>query len=196
MHNGQAKLDALLKTIHAVLVKHRGEAPERILKGLDEAVGEQGGFLDGSPVASMVLKISGLNWLRLQMDEFNYNWQKVVVNYGDTDQKTILNKIFGNFLPNTNRIIRVTIGVGSGFIVLFGTVFSFLWYKTYAGRYSRIEKIYMLWLYFISKFTGLKRKMGETPNNYLQRVKQSRYQRVAIVTEKITIKLEQDQYKL
>ncbi len=32
MHNGQAKLDALLKSIHTILVKHQGEAPERVLK--------------------------------------------------------------------------------------------------------------------------------------------------------------------
>jgi len=171
-------------------------APERIMSGLNVAVGEQGGFLDGSPIASTVLRISGLNWLRLRVDEFNYKWQKLVVNYGDDEQQSLLKKIFTGFLPNTDNLLRVAIAIGGLFALLISTVLLFLWYKNYSGRYSNAEKTYMLWLYLLTRLSGLKRQTGETPNTFLLRVQSSNYRRLAKVTEKVTAKLEQDQYQI
>jgi len=171
-------------------------APERIVSGLGDAIGELGGFLDGSPIASAVLRISGLNWLRLRVDEFNYKWQKLVVNYGNDEQRSLIRKFFTGFLPNTDNTIRVGVIIGGLFALLISTVLCFLWYKRYAGRYSNVEKTYMLWLYFLARLSGLKRMTGETPNTFLVRVQLSNYKRLAKLTEKITAKLEQEQYQI
>ena len=171
-------------------------APERIINGLDVAVGEQGSFLEGSPIASTILKISGLNWLRLRADEFNYKWQKLVVNYGNGEQQSLIKRIFSGFLPNTGELLRVLVLVGGFFALLITLVLLILWHKRYAGRYSNAEKYYMLWLYFLAQLSGLKRMTGETPNAFLLRVQSSGYKRLAKVTKKITTKLEQDQYQL
>jgi transglutaminase-like putative cysteine protease len=171
-------------------------APERILSGLNIAVGDQGGFLNGSPIASAVLKISGLNWLRLRADEFNYKWQKLVVNYGNNEQESFVNNLFKDFMPKTDRLLRVVVVLGGLFALLISMVLFYLWYKPYAGRYTYVEKIYMLWLYVLVRLSGLKRITGETPNAFLLRVKASNYKRLAKVTEKITAKLEQDQYRI
>ena len=171
-------------------------APDRILSGLDDAVGEQGGFLDGSPVASAVLKISGLNWLRLRVDEFNYKWQKLVVNYGNDEQQSLIKKIFTGLFPNTDSLLRVAIVIGGLFALLISMILSFLWYKRYAGRYSNVEKAYLVWLYILARLSGLKRMTGETPNSFLVRVQSSSHWRLAKITEKVTAKLEQDQYQI
>jgi len=171
-------------------------APERIIKGLDSAVGEQGSFLEGSPIASTILKISGLNWLRLRVDEFNYNWQKLVVNYGDGEQQSLIKRIFTGFFPNTDSSVRVVIFIGGVFGLLITAVFLILWHKRYAGRYSTTEKYYMIWLYLLTRLSGLKRITGETPNAFLLRVQTSDYKRLARVTKKITTKLNQDQYQI
>jgi hypothetical protein len=171
-------------------------APERIINGLDVAVGEQGNFLEGSPIASTILKISGLNWLRLRADEFNYNWQKLVVNYGSGEQQSLIKSIISEFLPNTDKLVRVLVLIGGLFALLITLVMLILWHKRYAGRYSNVEKYYMLWLYLLARLSGLKRMTGETPNAFLLRVQSSDYKRLAKVTQKITMKLEQDQYQL
>jgi len=171
-------------------------APERILSGLGVAVGEQGSFLEGSPIASTILKISGLNWLRLRVDEFNYKWQKLVVNYGDGEQQSLIKSIFSGFMPNADNLLRVLVLVGGLFALLITVILLILWYKRYAGRYSKTEKYYMLWLYFLARLSGLKRITGETPNAFLLRIQSSGYKRLAKVTKKITTKLEQDQYQL
>lgn len=171
-------------------------APERILSGLNSAVGERGGFLEGSPIASAILKISGLNWLRLRIDEFNYNWQKLVVNYGGDEQRSLVKGLFKNFLPDTDSVFKVAILIGAGFALVITTVLFFLWYKRYAGRYSKVEKVYLFWLYLLRRLSGLERLAGETPKVFLQRVQSSNYRRLAKVTEKVTAKLEQDQYQI
>jgi transglutaminase-like putative cysteine protease len=171
-------------------------APERIMSGLNVAVGDQGGFLDGSPLASAVLKISGLNWLRLRVDEFNYKWQKLVVNYGSNEQESFVKNLFKGFLPNTDSLLKIVVVVGGIFALLISTVLFYLWYKPYAGRYTNAEKNYLLWLWFLARLSGLKRRVGETPCIFLLRVKMSNYKRLAKITEKVTAKLEQDQYKI
>lgn len=171
-------------------------APERIISGLNDAVGEQGGFLEGSPIASTILKISGLNWLRLRVDEFNYNWQKLVVNYGGDEQQSLVKRLFKVFLPDTNSVLRVAILMGGLFALVITTVLFFLCYKRYAGRYSKVEVIYLLWLCFLKRLSGLERMTGETPKVFLQRVQSSNYRRLAKVTEKVTAKLEQGQYQI
>jgi len=170
-------------------------APSRILDGLDEAVGGQGEFLADNLLASAAIRFSALSWVRLRMDEFNYKWQKLVVNYGEDQQQSLIKNLLSGVLPNTGNLMRVVILFGGGFVILLASTMSFLWYRQFSGRYSKVEKYYIIWLYFLSRFSNLKRDIGETPKAFLIRVQSSDYQRLAKVTEKITTKLEQDQYK-
>jgi len=171
-------------------------APARILSGLDVAVGDQGRFLENSPLASAALRISALNWLRLRIDEFNYQWQKTVVNYGDQQQRSLIKNILGGIFPDASDLMRVAILLGGGITFFTVSIMLFLWYKQFSGRYSNVEKYYMIWLYFLARFTNLKRATGETPKVFLERVQSSTYPRLAKITEELTMKLEQGQYKI
>ncbi|MCJ8169227.1 transglutaminase TgpA family protein [Atopomonas sediminilitoris] len=62
-------------------------APERIEFGLEEALADEGSFLEGDLLAGARLRnIPLLNQLRLAWDELNYNWQRWVLGYQGEQQ--------------------------------------------------------------------------------------------------------------
>ena len=119
----------------------------------------------------------------------------MVVNYGDTEQQSLLKRMFKGFMPASGDLLRISLVLGVLIALLMGAINLYLWYKRSGGRYANVEKIYILWLSILALLSGLKREMSETPNAFLKRVKRSKYRRLAKVTENLTVKLEQDYYQ-
>ncbi len=72
-------------------------APERIERGLQEALGETREFLEGMPLSlARYRDIGWLNQLRLSWDNLNYGWQRWVLGYRGEQQLQLLYGWFGS----------------------------------------------------------------------------------------------------
>ena len=71
-------------------------APERIEFGLEQALAEEGSFLQDSIFSALRYRhVEWINRLRLQMDAFNYYWASGVLNYRDQQQLDVLKALLG-----------------------------------------------------------------------------------------------------
>ncbi|MFN3580711.1 MAG: transglutaminaseTgpA domain-containing protein [Pseudomonas sp.] len=71
-------------------------APERIERGLQEAMQEEGSFLEGSRLSSAHYRnIGWINSLRLGWDDLNYQWQMRVLGYQSESQLAFLQRWLG-----------------------------------------------------------------------------------------------------
>lgn len=163
-------------------------APQRILNGSGQTLSNEAGFLEDSPFASAAMKYSLLNWVRLKLDEVNFQWQKLVVNYNQDQQDSFITKALGK-----NTLLRVALFFIYGFIVIFVVMLVYLGTRHFAA-YTWAEKRYMIWLLILSRF-GFSRRKGETPRAFLQRIENSKYKNLARITRKRTLKLEEQQYR-
>lgn len=71
-------------------------APERIERGLQQALGEEQGFLEEAPLS--LARYRGIDWLnrlRLSWDNLNYGWQRWVLGYQGEQQMQVLRSWFG-----------------------------------------------------------------------------------------------------
>tara|TARA_R110002072_G_scaffold172728_1_gene326957 strand:- start:39236 stop:41236 length:2001 start_codon:yes stop_codon:yes gene_type:complete len=163
-------------------------SPLRISEGSSRTLGDERAFLENSPFASAAMKYALVNWFRLRLDEINYQWQNIVVNYNQDQQQNFFIKTLGE-----NSLLRIALFFVYIFISLFLLMLAYLWLKRLSA-YSPAEKRYMIWLSFLSKF-GLTRLPGETPRSFLDRIKRTKYKRLAALTEKKTQRLEEQQYR-
>ena len=167
-------------------------APSRILQGLEQAVSDEDTFLEGSPLASVALKIGLFNWMRLRMDELNYQWQKWVVNYNSSEQNSLMSDLFGQLFSH-NSLARVASIFAATFLVVFVGMSWYLWRLAVPSKYSKAAKRYIAWLYLLRRF-GFKRVRGETPRAFLRRVEAGTYPRLAQITRNRTKALEEADY--
>lgn len=163
-------------------------SPLRITEGSSQALGNERTFMENSPFASAAMKYGIVNWLRLRLDDMNYTWQNIVVNYNQDQQHDFLMKTLG-----TNSLLSIALLFVYLFITLFVAMLIYLWLKK-LSVYSPAEKRYVVWLSFLSRF-GLTRLPGETPRVFLERIKRTKYKRLAALTEKKTTQLEEEQYR-
>lgn len=71
-------------------------APERIERGLQEAMAGEGSFLEGSPLAgARYREIGWVNNLRLAWDDVNYQWQLKVLGYQSERQLEMFQRWLG-----------------------------------------------------------------------------------------------------
>ena len=163
-------------------------SPERILEGLESAVGPDGGFLGADFMALAAHKFGILNWARLRLDELSYQWQKRVVNYNKAEQYNLILSIFGEFSYYTIAYIFVCA------VVFFFVVLSiYAWLKINRNKYSYAEKKYIVTVTLLG-FVSHKRQLSETPRAYLQRMGDFAHPLVFKVLKQQTEKLEQDEY--
>lgn len=72
-------------------------SPERIESGLQDAMAEEGSFLEDNWASPQRYgDVAAVQWLSLQMDRVNYNWQKWVVGYQGQSQLDLMNRLPGN----------------------------------------------------------------------------------------------------
>lgn len=163
-------------------------SPLRISDGPSSSLENDNSFLENSPFASAAMKYSTLNWIRLRLDEINFKWQNVVVNYNQDQQKSFVVKALGEF-----SLLKIALVFIYFFVGFFMLMHSYLWLKRLSG-YSSVEKKYMIWLFILSKF-GLTRHSGETPRMFLQRLQKTKHKKIASITAKRTQVLEDKQYR-
>ena len=163
-------------------------SPLRISAGIESSLGSERSFLQDSPFASAAMKYSALNWIRLRLDEVNFQWQNLVVNYNQDQQDSLITKVLGQ-----NSLLRVALLFVYLSITIFFLAMLYYWFKAISG-YTKAEKKYMIWLFVLSRF-GFKRLKGETPRLFLQRIQMTKHKRLASITAKRTRQLEENQYR-
>lgn len=163
-------------------------SPLRISDGIGGSLGNERTFLQDSPFASAAMKYGALNWIRLRLDEINFQWQNLVVNYNQDQQESLIVKVLGE-----NSLLRVALLFAYLFIAFFIIAMLYFGFKSISG-YTRAEKKYMIWLFVLARF-GYKRHKGETPRLFLQRLQMTKHKRLANITAKHTRQLEEKQYR-
>mgnify|MGYP003631995022 CR=1 FL=1 len=163
-------------------------APSRISEGARGMLSNENSFAENSPFASAAMKYSALNWIRLRLDEVNFQWQNLVVNYNQDQQESFVLKVLGEYSLLRIALLFVYVLIGFFLLMMF-----YLWIKSLSG-YTPAEKKYMIWLFFLSKF-GIRRQKGESPRAFVQRLAKTDYTKLTKITEKRTKILEETQYR-
>lgn len=163
-------------------------SPSRISDGSRSMLENESFFSENSPFVSAAMRYGALNWIRLRLDEINFQWQNLVVNYNQDQQKSFVLKVLGEY-----SLLRIAVFFVYLFIAFFLMMMLYLWLKGLSG-YTRAEKNYMIWLFVLSRF-GLRRQKGESPRSFLQRIGKTKYKNLFKITEKRTQILEEQQYR-
>ena len=139
-------------------------APDRIERNLEEAMREEGSFLEDNPYASFSRSVAALNWLATKADEVNYQWQRLVLGYGEQDQRAMFKRVFGRFDMRTLLWVLV-----SSLFVVAIVVVLYIWLGRYRRSLSGVERRYLRYI-LILKLYKVERRLGETPLQFLHRV--------------------------
>lgn len=140
-------------------------APERIEYGLEQAVADEGSFLEDQVFSAQKLK--GINWLnrlRLEFDSLNYYWQRWVLAYDGERQKGFLSGVLGLKDYKTGLVL-----LGSSFFVFFLLASVVLWWKSRPPAQSPFMRAWRL-LQQRGARAGVVAMGSDTPSVYLQRL--------------------------
>ena len=90
-------------------------APQRIERGLEEALGADEAFLDDQPFSPLRYReVAWINQLRLQWENLNYGWQRWVLGYQGEQQVQLLQRWLGGL--DWQRLALVMLLVGGGLL--------------------------------------------------------------------------------
>ena len=156
-------------------------APERIEQGLEEAMEEEGSFLEDSPFSPLRYRqLSWLNNLRLSWDNLNYGWQRWVLGYQSREQLVLLQRWFGEV-----RAERLAIALVGGGGLLLGALA--LWmFKPWQGRPGPQQRQYQHFERLLVRH-GLTRRKGEGPRDFAARAGRQLPQQAALIDEFIQL---------
>ncbi len=164
-------------------------APERILDGGENSFRDQPGFLEGSPMASLVGNVPALRAIALYLDDIKYSWQALVVNYHQDEQESLVEALLGE-----GDLLNVVLLFS--YLLLFLMFFAggYLWFQKHGrGRYW-VEIQYIATVYILGGL-GYKRLAGETPRSYLERVSKKAPKSLVTMLSSITYRLELKLYQ-
>lgn len=164
-------------------------APDRIQSGLVSALREEGSFLSDSPLASAAHQFGVLSWMRLRLDQMNYQWQKWVVNYNPDQQDSLVTALYGQFGKKHLSIIFVSL--------IFAVVFGAFWWLSHQQQSLHLTpaaRSYRRWCWWLARF-GYVRQEHETPRAFLARVEQGGQPRLIRLTQRLTERLERQDYQ-
>ena len=138
-------------------------SPLRIESGLEDAVGSE--FLANAPLS--LKRFSGVPfaaWWDMQWDMINYQWAKLVLQYDDERQMSVLNGLLGKV--TTTRLATVLLGCGL-LVMAYVSLGLFGW-----RRHNRHDKSTALYLRACAVMArrGVVRDNGEGPASYALRV--------------------------
>ncbi len=133
-------------------------APSRIEKNLEEAMAEEGSFLEGKLFS--LSKYSWLNSLQNKLDSTQYAWRKFVLGYDNETQASFLKSIFGEL--SMQKMATIVGGFFLG-IIVFWSLFLGL------GRKRSTEavehQLYRRFCSLLNKY-GVKREPSQTPSEF------------------------------
>lgn len=140
-------------------------APGRIEFGLQDAMEQEGSFLEENPLSPMRYRdVQWLNKIRLQVDAFNYYWNSWVLQYQDERQTSFLKALLGGVSPWRIGIFILSIGGVLLLLVAYGLL------KGRAKRNSTDEvKAYLKMCKRLEK-AGFKRGEDEGAIDFAKRV--------------------------
>jgi hypothetical protein len=164
-------------------------APDRISFGLESAVREEGSFLANDPLGSAARHFSTLAWMRMRMDELNYQWQKWVVNYSPGQQQAFVAALYGKLGVKYLGVVFLVL-----MLAVLGVLF---WYfSAQAEKVSRSTsaRAYVRWCWLMARL-GAPRHAAETPRSYVSRLDQEGRPQLARLARYFTRKLEQNEYR-
>lgn len=140
-------------------------APERVESGLEEALSQEGSFLESATFSLLrYRKTSWLNQFRLGIDAVNYSWHKWVLGYTPKAQVQLLRPLLGA-VTSGKLILALTFA----FAVMIGIIALFLFWP---HRNVERDAVFSLYRKFCKKlaFAGIPRQPGEAPGDYANRV--------------------------
>ncbi len=164
-------------------------APERILDGGVESFREKEGFLENSLFSSAAQQLALIKWMNQYVDKLNYGWQKWVVNYNQGEHQGLVEAVLGEY-----SLLRIASVFAYLVVFVFLTVFAYLWLRKYAFKYTWVEKKYIMCCYLLARM-GWRRELGETPRQYLARIRKRAPAYLFRAVEKLTHELERKKYQ-
>ena len=164
-------------------------APDRIERNLEQAVAEEGTFLQGNILAQLRKGMTVVSWLSLKIDQVNYVWQKWVINYSQEEQYAIFKKWLGDY-----SLTRVALLFVSVFVMISLLLVLRSWFGSDRRALTKPQRRYLRWLQVLSIF-GYSRQMGESPKAFLSRVRPSMPSRLYSRSEQETVLLEDSEYR-
>ncbi len=140
-------------------------SPDRVEKGLSEAVKEEGSFLSDSVLASARYNhVELIRWMRLRVDALNYNWQRWVVGYDGQTQQNILSQWLGQVTFQSLAVLMAIIG---------GVVVTIAFFMLGGGeKRVHVDKVVLEFERFCKSVEamGVKIGVGETPKQFAARL--------------------------
>jgi len=143
-------------------------SPERIEWGLEQAMAEEGSFLENSPLSPLRYRsVAWVNLLRLRYDALTYRWQAWVIGFNSDQQFKLLQNVFGDI--SARKFAAVLLG--SWALVLIPVAISLL-YKRATHQLSPLDRQYLV---FCSRLAvaGIDREPGETPDQLSLRARRA-----------------------
>jgi transglutaminase-like putative cysteine protease len=138
-------------------------APERIESGLREAMREEGSFLEDNWTSPQRYgDMAALQWVSLQMDRLNYQWQRWVVGYQGQSQMDLMSRLPGNF--GLKELGYVTAG-----ILAIGLLVAGIRLRPAIERKDPYRRILERW-YRLCQRESIPVRNGETPAQLADRV--------------------------
>src|SRR5690606_4999091 len=143
-------------------------APERVTRGMRQAMARDSAFLAEAPFSlSRYSESSLVQWVRLGMDRMNYDWQRWVVQYDQNAQLDFFKRWYG-------QIDLRTLGLWLLCLFLAGMMIGLVWLRG-AERAVERDRVQRLCRRFERRLArqGLSRSSGETLRQYALRASQT-----------------------
>jgi transglutaminase-like putative cysteine protease len=138
-------------------------APNRIERGLEEALASERSFLEGSPLSPLRFRqVAWLNQMRLAWDELNYGWQRWVLGYQGEVQVQLVRRWFGAI---DSRLLGV--GLVAAGAVLLAVLALFLFAPWRRERDLQLRQ-YQAFERLLARH-GVLRDRGEGPRAFAER---------------------------
>jgi len=138
-------------------------APERIERGLQQALGEEQGFLEEAPLSlARYRDIGWFNRLRLSWDNLNYGWQRWVLGYQGEQQLQTLRNWFGSA---DLRLLGVA-AVAS--VAAMWAVVALWLFKPWRREGDAQQRLFRRFERLLARH-GLQREPGEGPRAFAER---------------------------
>ncbi|MEH6473931.1 MAG: DUF4129 domain-containing protein, partial [Halopseudomonas sp.] len=145
-------------------------APERVEQGIEQALADEASFLENSPFSPLRYRhLAWVSQLRLSWDYANFAWHRLVVNYDAKAQRRLLARFFdrvdwrwlGGLLLSAIALVMAALS---------------LWLLGDGWKRRRTDPRMKSYQRLCRKMArrGLPIMAGETPENYLQRLRQQR----------------------
>ncbi|MDX1452066.1 MAG: DUF3488 and transglutaminase-like domain-containing protein [Oleiphilaceae bacterium] len=137
-------------------------APDRINLNLRSVLGDDA-FLEKSAISRLMHSVNWMSWVRLRLDELNYNWQKWVVNYNQSQQYDLLKNLLGEY-----SLLRIALTILGAIVLVSALLIGYYWWFYFNRHLHPVERNYVRFLRLLRLF-GYHRAPGESAKRFYER---------------------------